>query len=1220
MNTGISELNLVSIAPSRTVKKSPQAGGIMLFKPPYFTPWTPPLGISILKSFLQPHGYSVKCFDFNTDPELWGMHHKYFGIVQTLEDVSINDGYSKLWWILNAHMLAYANGASVEECARVLETIIPLYGIPRDEGVIKALLPLVERFYKQLEEAIESLDLTGYTVVGTSTYSTSLGPSLFLLRKIKEKHPHIKTVMGGGIFADDLALGSDNLETLLREYDYIDHVILGEGELLFLKLLQGELSHKRVISITDLKGTTLEMKDVPPPDFSDMKVDNYYHLTIEGARSCPFQCSFCSETIQWGDYRKKPMDLFASQVIALAEQNNINSFFMGDSLMNPYVMQFASELLERKADILYDGYLRADKPVTHRDRTGMWAKSGLYRVRLGIESASARVLDSMDKMTTPAVIADALRSLATAGIRATTYWIVGFPGETDEDFEETLDFIRENHRNIYELEAHPYYYYPYGQIGSRLYQCNSLYPDDVTDIIKFRVWDIIDVRPTRHERYERLRRISDLASKLGLPNIYNMSDRYQAEDRWLMLHPLTTQVYAGVSPHRDEASLPDEAVAVYTDDYGKLSAHETTSLDSVLCHKIAVKKKLDEKTLAGAVAQLIRYNEMLRFSLQDGQYVPADEESQQGEVLSIHQVEGEDEAAAERRIIESLLPEMRPSAGSSLRVALLNQGASCRLLVLAHKAIADSRGVVLLCEDLFRLYEQAAHGKEISLRQVAKSYTAFITERKTDEEQKTDETARLKAVEVEAVEVEAVESEAQEPVTEILLLDEKLARDIASETLPEYGALPPAVMLSALSECLKKMAASDSLKLYVKLDYRVADTALAHTMAALTRTHQMPEQFIAQAGDPRRVQETLRQLPLSGAGDEAGERAGIEAGERVLLNLEYFVNPPWLEEDEWRSEGFITDGRKLAAPYVLEIAPVMGDGLKVILKSRAGVVPQMLVEEISAHLAGELETILQRLKSYVGAKEFWLKEFGKNDGQPNIWIEGHAEVAAGESYASTDFAIEDDLTKALQDAYQASLPDVILSAYAMLLSLLNGREEVSVVASLAAGEARPVAPLRLLVPGGLSFRQFVEQTGKKSAQAAQHAAQAFEILAGEIPHGELSRARPVFDVGFVFAEAGETESAAAAVERKLESYQGAERKLALSLEAVAVADGLQLRLQSLKNLFGQESTEKLAAYLRAILEQAAANAELRLEEITLERKTEEFAAAEALAVDTFNFG
>jgi len=545
---------LVSITRSESSKSVQQVDGekgrVLLVKPPYFTPWTPPLGIAILKTFLEQNGYSAKCLDFNIDSELWGMHHKYFTTIQTLEDVSVNDGYSKLWWILNAHMLAYINGADAANCSRILEMIIPQYGIRHSHDVINDLIPLVEKFFKRLDDLFNQIELSSYTVVGTSTDTTSLAASLFSLKKVKKEHPRIKTVMGGGVFADDLALGSDNLTTLVEECPYVDHVVLGEGEMLFLKLIDGELAHKRVISLSDLQGKSLEMKDVPTPDFTDLNFSNYYHLTIEGARSCPFQCSFCSETIQWGQYRKKPIKVFVDQVMELAERHNNNSFFMGDSLMNPYIQDFAKELINRNAKIFYDGYLRADKPVTSRDRTKFWARSGLFRVRLGIESASARVLSAMDKMTTPKVISDVLKSLVSAGIRTTTYWIVGFPGETQEDFQETLDFIEEHHRHIYELEAHPYYYYPYGQVGSRLYQCRSLYPEEVTDVTKFKVWEIIDVDPPREVRYERLRRLSRLASNLGLPNIYTMAERYQAEDRWHSLYPLSVEVYGDKETHR----------------------------------------------------------------------------------------------------------------------------------------------------------------------------------------------------------------------------------------------------------------------------------------------------------------------------------------------------------------------------------------------------------------------------------------------------------------------------------------------------------------------------------------------------------------------------------------------------------------------------------------------------------------------------------------------
>jgi len=518
-------------------------GNILLMKPPFFTPWTPPLGIAILKAHLEAHNYKVKCVDYNTDPWLWNTHHEYFKALQALETVSVNDGYSRLWWILNAHLLAYANGADRAKMTMVIDKIIPLFGIKRNKDVLEALNDIVENYFRRLARFTDQYDFSSFSYVGASAYTTSLASSLFILKYVKEKNPRIKCIMGGGVFADDLALGSDNLQTLIDEYPYVDHMILGEGEQLLLALLRGDIAHKRVISIRDMANATLSMKDVPSPDFSDFEMDQYFHLTIEGARSCPFQCQFCSETIQWGEYRKKPMDQFANQVISLAEKHGINAFFFGDSLMNPYIVHFARELIKQNGQVKYDGYLRADKPVTRRDWVQEWARSGLYRVRIGVESAARNVLKAMDKLTTPEVISEALKTLAGEGIRTTTYWIAGFPNETEDDFKETMEFIREHNRDIYELEAHPYYYYPYGQIGSRIHKCFSLYPEEVTDVTRFKVWEIENANPSREERYRRLRELSKLASDLGIPNIYTMTDRYAAEDRWLRDHPKAIEVF-----------------------------------------------------------------------------------------------------------------------------------------------------------------------------------------------------------------------------------------------------------------------------------------------------------------------------------------------------------------------------------------------------------------------------------------------------------------------------------------------------------------------------------------------------------------------------------------------------------------------------------------------------------------------------------------------------
>lgn len=1078
----MNDVNIVSISgPSRSRAQGAKPK-ILLLKPPYFTPWTPPLGIAILKSFMEKHGYSVTCFDYNTDPELWGMHHKYFATIQQLEDVSINDGYSKLWWILNAHLLAYANGADAAAIARVLEIVIPLYGIRHDHDVIKALIPIVDRYFKRLRAVTERItNFSDYGVVGTSTYTTSLASSLFLLKDVKEKNPRVTTVMGGGIFADDLALGSDNLDTLVAECSYIDHVVLGEGEMLFLKLLEGELAHKRVITIADLQGSTLDMKDVPSPDFSDLELDNYYHLSIEGARSCPFQCSFCSETIQWGDYRKKPMDQFAEQVIDLSNRFKIKEFFMGDSLMNPYINPFALELIERKAGVRYDGYLRADKPVTNRKFVKMWADSGLFRVRLGIESAAPKVLNIMDKMTTPKVISDVLKTLASAGIRTTTYWIVGFPGETEKDFGETCDFIREHHRYIYELEAHPYYYYPYGQVGSRLYQCSSLYPEEVTKYTKFHVWEINDADPPRDVRYERLRRLAKMCSDLGLINIYTMNERYQAEDRWRRLHPLAVDVYQSGRIDRKPAAVAGIAI-----DAGPAFQNE----NSVIGYHASVSKQLNHETLVAALGELINYNEILQLSVRDGKYVADDKIADPSTFLSVYNLEETDQASratARARAFKELSRDMRPARNASLRASLITGNDSCELLLLAHRGVADAKSVTLLFEDLFRIYEQLANKRPISLRPIARSATASI--RRFDYPDRVSFSGEFNAK------------------TVVVEVDQRRMDRMFSRIMKDDGNHAADVFVHAITAALAK--SKQMLNFDVRLDSRILDDELYYTPGPLTRTCALNGVAPFDSQNRSALLETRQIIRSSLAGAQSN---GTQSAPRVLLNLEFCGEKPWLGQDQWKPGGFACCG-PLAARYQLEVTPVeAGKGLHVYVRYRDSVTAAAtaLVNE----LITEIDAAIESCENYAAAREYWNQEFGSSLARTTFVSGADAKIAR---YGDAAFSCElDRLTLAkLSSDCRVDLSIILLAVYSIVLARSTGSEELALVTCPEAANEPGFVPLRINLPWGSSFRDFAQQIERKLGPAYQHGADAFEILSDD--------SAPGFDTGYIFSDESQTD-------------------------------------------------------------------------------------------------
>ena len=161
----------------------------------------------------------------------------------------------------------------------------------------------------------------------------------------------------------------------------------------------------------------------------------------------------------------------------------------------------------------------------------------MYRVRLGVESGSQHVLDAMNKKITPELTKKALFSLANAGIKTTTYWVIGHPGETEEDFLQTLQLLEETKNDIYEAECNPFIFGYTGQGKSDQWKNNRalLYPEEAKEVLILQSWKIAD-SPSREETYKRMNRFVQCCDSLGIPNPYSLKEIYQADKRWKQLH------------------------------------------------------------------------------------------------------------------------------------------------------------------------------------------------------------------------------------------------------------------------------------------------------------------------------------------------------------------------------------------------------------------------------------------------------------------------------------------------------------------------------------------------------------------------------------------------------------------------------------------------------------------------------------------------------------
>lgn len=517
---------------------------ILLMLLPFWPPQIPPVGISCIKSYLQPRGYRVTTVDLNVHGQFRGkFYNDYFDtLAGYVPQHKRGNFYGIGMDVLRNHMMAHINFENEKEYIRLVKIILyKTYYVEITDQQVRQLNRILDEYYLGLQGyLLELLERVKPSVLGLSVFSGTLPSSVFAFRLAKKKYPRIRTFMGGGIFSDQLAIGSPNLEHFLKKTeDYIDHIIIGEGELLFYKLLEGQLpSSQRVFTLEDINRELLDLSSADVPDFSDLDPKAYPYSSGYTSRSCPFQCAFCSETIYWGKYRQKSVAQAVRDFETLLERDDTQLFSMSDSLLNPVINSLSREFIRSRYAIYWDACIRAEKEVGDIEKTQLWRRGGFYKAWLGLESGSPQVLKLMNKRITIQQTMNAVSALAYAGIKTATLWLIGFPGETEADFQQTLDLVEELKDDIYDAEGTPFWYFPKGQSyadqwGERTHRL--LYPESAGEMLMVQTW-ILNGDPSREVTYQRLNRFIQHLKKLGIPNPYTLHDMYGADERWKKLH------------------------------------------------------------------------------------------------------------------------------------------------------------------------------------------------------------------------------------------------------------------------------------------------------------------------------------------------------------------------------------------------------------------------------------------------------------------------------------------------------------------------------------------------------------------------------------------------------------------------------------------------------------------------------------------------------------
>ena len=220
--------------------------------------------------------------------------------------------------------------------------------------------------------------------------------------------------------------------------------IVGEGEYALVEFLKGNYNYP---GINGLEPKQIDdLNSLPAPDYSDVLDNGYKNYTMSGSRGCVRNCTFCDVANIWPKYRWWNGDTVAKNMHIIAEQTKTKNITFSDSLVNGSMKHFRElcyNLAKTNRKLNWSGqFIIRDKKTFSQTDFDNLGNSGCSQLSIGIESGSETVRRHMKKSFSNEDLDYFLNNLNDRKIKMKFLLIVGYPTETDKDFNETLELLK----------------------------------------------------------------------------------------------------------------------------------------------------------------------------------------------------------------------------------------------------------------------------------------------------------------------------------------------------------------------------------------------------------------------------------------------------------------------------------------------------------------------------------------------------------------------------------------------------------------------------------------------------------------------------------------------------------------------------------------------------------------------------------------------------------
>jgi anaerobic magnesium-protoporphyrin IX monomethyl ester cyclase len=332
------------------------------------------------------------------------------------------------------------------------------YAIDSVPGLVQAVRDPDHNIFLHMFQSLvlPQLEREAPELVGISLSSVhQVVPGLTLAAMIKAVRPQTHVTVGGKM----ITCWRDALPHHPELFSLFDSAVYFEGERAIVELARSLSAGSDLAKVPNLlyredgvvkvnQPTWTDDLDVlPPADYDGLPLDAYLTperiLPIEAGRGCYWgRCAFCN--LGYGQSRRhvaRRGEAVAEEMSSLATRHGARHFFFVDEALSPRLLRSLSAALrERDADVHWTACVRFEEALDAALLADLYA-AGCRMLMFGLEAGSQTLLDRIGKGTRLETVSRILRQSADAGIWNHVFVFFGFPGETEVQAAETIDFM-----------------------------------------------------------------------------------------------------------------------------------------------------------------------------------------------------------------------------------------------------------------------------------------------------------------------------------------------------------------------------------------------------------------------------------------------------------------------------------------------------------------------------------------------------------------------------------------------------------------------------------------------------------------------------------------------------------------------------------------------------------------------------------------------------------